>query len=233
VLGTICIALIHFSPHADFPADTSDRASYRAVWRHIDSRRIIILHGFTILALSIGSALVPNFLKDQRGMSAELISILSAGAAVGTVSFGFFTMRHSKLRSAPLLAAAIATGLTATGYFLFAVLDLVPGVAIAYVLRGGMFSTWALFLAAMGGVALPRLRTRAFAMVEILGGSAVSFGPVIAAVLYDIDPPLFLIVSGAASFFMSGILILNYGAVARARRKLQMSVLEEEPLPPR
>jgi hypothetical protein len=96
-----------------------------------------------------------------------------------------------------------------------------------------MFSTWALFLAAMGGVALPRLRTRAFAMVEILGGSAVSFGPVIAAVLYDIDPPLFLIVSGAASFFMSGILILNYGAVARARRKLQMSVLEEEPLPPR
>jgi hypothetical protein len=186
----------------------------------------------TILALSIGSALVPNFLKDQRGMSAELISILSAGAAVGTVSFGFFTMRHSKLRSAPLLAAAIATGLTATGYFLFAVLDLVPGVAIAYVLRGGMFSTWALFLAAMGGVALPRLRTRAFAMVEILGGSAVSFGPVIAAVLYDIDPPLFLIVSGAGSFFMSGILILNYGAVARARRKLQMSVLEGEPLPP-
>lgn len=232
LLGTMCLSLIRFRSHDVLPIDTSDRASYRAVWNHLDSRRIIILHALSILALSIGSSIIPNFLKDQRGLSPGLISILSAGAAVGTVTFGFLSMRHSRLRSAPILAAAIATGLAAAGYFLFAVLDVIPAIAIAYVLRGGMFSAWALFLAAMGGVALPALRTRAFAVIEILGGSAISFGPVVASVLYDIKPPLFLIVSGVAGFIMCAVVLLNYGAVARAQRKLQKTIVEEEMVSP-
>jgi MFS family permease len=225
-LGTLCVAIIGF--HRQAPStDASAPATYRAVLQHTGARNIVILHGCTVLALAMGSALIPNFLKDERGLSPEVISILSAGAAVGTVTFGFISMRHRKLRSAPVLAAAIATGLTATGYFLFAVLDVFPAIAIAYVLRGGLFSAWALFLAGMGEIAPRPLRTRAFALVEILGGSAISFGPVIASVLYRVEPPLFLIVSGIASYAMCAVLLWNHGALARARKAEQDAMLAE------
>lgn len=226
-LGTACLAVIKFQRHSPTASDADEPVTYRSVLRHAGSRRIIVLHGFTVLALAMGSALIPNFLKDQRGLSPETISILSAGAAIGTVTFGFISMRHRRLRSAPVLAAAIATGLTATGYFLFAVLDIFPAIAIAYVLRGGLFSAWALFLAGMGEVAPRPLRTRAFAIVEILGGSAISFGPILASILYRVDPPLFLIVSGVASYTMCVVLLWNHGALARAQRAEQEAMLAD------
>lgn len=225
-LGTVCLAIVRFR-RPDPASDDVERASYRAVLKHAGSRNIIILHGFTVLALATGSALIPNFLKDQRGFTPESISILSAGAAMGTVMFGLMSMRHRRLRSAPVLAAAIATGLTATGYFLFAVLDVLPAIAIAYVLRGGLFSAWALFLAGMGEIAPRPLRTRAFAVVEILGGSAVSFGPIIAALLYRVDPPLFLIVSGAASYVMCAVTLVSHAAHTRARKAEEEATLAE------
>lgn len=224
VLGTLCVARIRFRRYPSATTDAGARVSYRTVWAHAGLRNIIMLHGLTILALAMGSTLVPNFLRDERGLSPETISILSAGAAVGTVTFGLVSMRHRKLRSAPLLSAGIATGLTATGYFLFAVLDVLPVIAVAYILRGGLFSAWALFLAGIGEISPRPLRTRAFAIVEILGGSAMSFGPVLASLLYGIEPPLFLIISALASYTMCAVLIWNF------RRPTQPKTSQEEPI---
>jgi len=101
---------------------------------------------------------------------------------------------------------------------MFAALDVLPAIGIAYVLRGGIFSAWALFLAAMGQTSPAHLRTRAFAIVEILGGSAMSFGPVIASQLYGADPRWPFIVSSLATFAMAGVLVTSHRRSARAPR---------------
>jgi MFS family permease len=217
-VASLFVSRMTFRDEAAFPNAPAERASYRAVWNHTDSRRIIVLHGLTILALAVGSSLIPNFLQDQRGLSPQAVSILSAGAAVGTVAYGFFSARNGRLRNSPLLGAALAAALTASGYLMFAALDVLPAIGIAYVLRGGIFSAWALFLAAMGQTSPAHLRTRAFAIVEILGGSAMSFGPVIASQLYGADPRWPFIVSSLATFAMAGVLVTSHRRSARAPR---------------
>jgi DHA1 family tetracycline resistance protein-like MFS transporter len=152
-----------------------------------------VLHGATIAALAIGVALIPNFLEDERGISPSTIAVLSSGAALGTVTFGIISSRNRVLRQAPVLAAAIATLLVVVGFVIFGTQAALPLIAIAYVLRGGVFSAWALFLAAMGKVAPAHLRSRGFTMMEIIGGGAMSFGPIVASQLWNISPtsPLF------------------------------------------
>jgi MFS family permease len=226
ILATACLALANLPRRVQPGDDVQEKASYRAVIQHAPSRRIIVLHGLTIISLGIGASLIPNFLKDQRGIDAGLISILSSGAAVGTLILAFVSMRSQRLLSAPILGAAIAAGLAATGYFMFATLDIMPVIAIAYVLRGGVFSAWALFLAAMSEVASPRLRTRSFALMEILGGTAMSFGPVVASMLYDLEPPLFLWVSGVATFVMVTVMLLNQRAIMRDRVQTRLAGLD-------
>jgi len=215
-IASLFVSRMTFRDEQAFPNAPSERASYRAVWSHAASRRIIVLHGLTILALAIGSSLIPNFLQDQRGLSPQAVSILSAGAAVGTVAYGFFSARNGRLRHSPLLGAALAAALTGSGYLIFAAFELLPAIGIAYVLRGGIFSAWALFLAAMGQTAPAHFRTRAFAIVEILGGSAMSFGPVVASQLYGADPRWPFIVSAIATFGMVAVLVTINRRVAQA-----------------
>jgi MFS family permease len=227
-IASLFVSRMTFRDETAFPNAPTERASYRAVWNHASSRRIIVLHGLTILALAVGSSLIPNFLQDQRGLSPQAVSILSAGAAMGTVAYGFFSARNGRLRNSPMLGAALAAALTASGYLMFAALDVLPAIGIAYVLRGGIFSAWALFLAAMGQTAPAHFRTRAFAIVEILGGSAMSFGPVVASQLYGADPRWPFIVSALATFAMAGVLVTSHRRSARAPR---VDVAETAPGP--
>ncbi len=230
VIASLFVSRMTFRDDAAFPNEPSERASYRAVWNHAESRNIIVLHGLTILALAIGSALIPNFLQDQRGLSPQAVSILSAGAAVGTVVYGFISARNGRLRQSPILGAALAASLTAFGYLMFAAIDLLPAIGVAYVLRGGVFSAWALFLAAMSQTAPAHYRTRAFAIVEILGGSAMSFGPVIASQLYGSDPRWPFVISAIATFIMTGVLVRSHQRIAQAP---SYDVVESAPEPAR
>lgn len=224
--GTACVSLATLPRRLQPGDENQEKASYKAVLTHAPSRRIIVLHGLTLISLGIGASLIPNFLKDQRDIDAGLISILSSGAAVGTLLLAFVSMRSQRLLSAPILGAAIAAGLAATGYFMFATLEVMPVIALAYVFRGGVFSAWALFLAAMSEVATARLRTRSFALMEVLGGTAMSFGPVLASMLYDIEPPLFLWVSGAATFVMVLVVVLNHRAIMRDKVRKSLAGLD-------
>ena len=78
--------------HASVPFES--RATYGQVLKHPQMRSIVTLHALTIAALGIGVALVSNFLKEVRGVDPSLIAVLSAGAAIGTVGFGFASARH-------------------------------------------------------------------------------------------------------------------------------------------
>jgi predicted MFS family arabinose efflux permease len=203
----LTVAALWFVSKMDFSvshADTTieNRATYRSILQHTEMRNMVVLHALTIAALGIGVALISNFLEEVRGIDPSLIAILSAGAAVGTVSFGFASARIRWLRPYPVLAAAIATGIVGVGLLLFATQSAVPIIAVAYLFRGGVFSAWALFLAAMGKVAPANLRSRGFSVMEILGGSMMSFGPLAASQLWDIDPRTPLFVAACLAFAM-------------------------------
>jgi MFS family permease len=183
------------------------QASYREAFSHGATRRILMLHGVTLICLSVGVSLIPNYLEDFRDMRASVISILSAGAAVGTAMFAIVTARSRKLQSNPLTAAAIAASFVVIGLILLATLSSLPAIAIAYVLRGGLFSAWVLFISAVGDITPARIRSRAFISLEILGGGAMSFGPVIAAQLYGADPRVPLIVGAITGALMVVVIL--------------------------
>jgi MFS family permease len=84
--------------------------SYREAISHHATRQILIVHGLTLICLSVGVSLIPNYLEDFRDVSPSVISILSAGAAVGTALFAVITARSRRLQSSPLTAAAIWPG---------------------------------------------------------------------------------------------------------------------------
>lgn len=206
VLTVIALAFVsrmNFSRGTHSVLETPGAATYRSVFARPAMRRVIILHGATIGALAIGAALAPNFMEQIRGLKPSLITILSAGAAVGTILMGFTSARITPLRQSPILAASIATGIVSTGFILFASSPAVGAIAIAYLMRGGLFSAWAFFLAEMGHQAPAHLRSRGFATLEILGGSAISFGPVIAAQLWDIEPRVPFLVSAGLGLSMA------------------------------
>jgi hypothetical protein len=208
-LGTIFMTRMDFSEDQAF-ARSSTPATVRDVGRDADTRDIIALHGVTIFALGIGSMLLPNYLQGQRGMSPELITLLASGGAIGTILFGLASLRFVTIRRAPFRAAALSTAVAATGFLLFAVTDVLPVIAFAFVLRGGLFATWTFLLTAIGQYAPARLQTRAFAVVEILGGGALSFAPVAASLLFTLHPDAPLYTSFVLGMMMAGVIVWRY-----------------------
>lgn len=204
------------------PEDESDvhltsPATYQAVFRNRPIRSLFLLHGVTILSLGIGVSLVPIFLQETRGMDAALIATLGSASAVGTAMYGLLVARTRSLASAPLRAAAISCAAISTGLVIIAASHTMPWITLAFFLRGGMFATWALILAEMGEIAPARLRSRAFAVVEILGGSAMSFGPIIASQLYRVSPAT-PVVAGA---LLGGAMAMTMGWIHWKRARSQ------------
>lgn len=203
VLGGITgIASILILSRMDFsriPEDETeeDQPSYRATFRNRPIRSLFIIHGVTLLSLAIGVSLVPNFLRDTRGMDASLIATLGAASAIGTALLGLIVARTPSLSNYPMRAATISCSAIVVGLFIYTSSETLPWIALAFFLRGGMFATWAMILAEMGNIAPSRLRSRAFAVVEMLGGSAMSFGPIIASQLYGFSPTLPILIGGA------------------------------------
>jgi MFS family permease len=197
--------------------------SYREAMSHHATRQILLVHGLTLICLSVGVSLIPNYLEDFRGISASVISILSAGAAVGTAAFAIVTARSHRLQNSPLVAAAIATVFVIFALVIMAIFSPLPFIAIAYIFRGGLFSAWVLFISAIGGVTPARLRSRAFIVLEILGGGAMSFGPVLSGQLYNIDPRVPLIVGAIGASVMVVVILRVDRALAALRQPVIVS----------
>ena len=200
------VAQMNFSRphHGD---DSTTVPTYREAFQHPATRIILLVHGLTLICLSVGVSLIPNYLEDFRKMSPSTISILSAGAAVGTAAFALVTAKSKRLQHSPLIAAAIATCFVIAGLIIMAVFSPLPFVAVAYLFRGGLFSAWVLFISAIGGLTPPRLLQRAFIALEILGGGAMSFGPVLSAQLYQQDPRLPLVVGAISASVMVLVIV--------------------------
>lgn len=208
-LGIIFISRMDFSQDREF-ARSETPSTVADVARHRDTRDIIAFHGITIFILGIGSMLLPNFLQEHRDMSPELITLLAGGAAIGTTLFGFASLHLAPVRRAPFLAASVAAAVCAIGFLMIAISSLIPVIAFAFVLRGGLFATWTFLLTAIGQYAPAKLQTRAFAVVEVLGGGALSFAPVLASQLYALHHDLPLYTAASLGLVMAVLIAVRY-----------------------
>lgn len=170
-------------------SDTQETpGTYRTAISDPNIRRILILHGVTIFSLSLGVSLIPLFLENVRGLQPAAIAQFGALQAIGSVSFGVAVSRFSWLQKNPFGGASYAVLSVATALAIFAMTANPSMLVLAFIFRGGLFSSWTLFSAAMGAAAKPRDRARGFALVELIGGSAFSLAPMIAGPLYAIAP---------------------------------------------
>jgi MFS family permease len=188
------IALFFFTriqvPPATPHHESRPTSSYRAAFADPIVRLVAPLLLVTIFSLSLGTAFVPTFLEDVRGLAPATITTIGAAAAVGSASFGLAVARLHRLQRAPFVAVAAAIALTAVGFVLFRFATALPLLVLAFFCRGGLFSSWALLSASVGELAAPDHRTRAFAILEMVGGFAISFGPIVAGPLYSHRPTL-------------------------------------------
>ncbi|TXG85044.1 MAG: MFS transporter [Thermomicrobiales bacterium] len=164
--------------------DLSQQSGYREAIADDRIRTITLLLLGVVFTCSLGVAFIPTFLEDVRGYQPASIATFSALGAVGSALFGMAVARTRKLQKEPFLAVAISLGMIVISLMLFHASALLPVILFAYLLRGGFFSAWAMLNASLGVNAPARHRARGFAIVEMAGGLASSFGPIVGGVLY-------------------------------------------------
>lgn len=187
---------------------TEPASSYSGAIADSAVRRILILQASTVFVLALGTSLIPTFLEDVRGMSASRIATLGALAAVGSTVFGIVVARATRLQVAPFYGIAIAVTATCIGFALFLSTSLLPFIGLAFILRGGLFSAWAMCSAAIGVAASERHRARSFALGEMVAGTSFSIAPMLAGALFSIEARLPLLVATLGGLVLLPILLL-------------------------
>lgn len=188
------------------PAREETPASYREALAYRPLRVIFLLQLITLLVLTIGTTLIPNFLRDVHGVEFDRIGQLGSVAAVGSVLLGLAFGRLRPFKQ-PLLGITVATALNAGAFAVLLVADALPLFALAFLLRGGYMVAWSLFAASLANLAPPRLYGRAFALSEICAVLGLAVAPFLAGPLYDWRPDAPLVVALAASLPLVGVLI--------------------------
>ncbi len=215
------ISLLCFSRIVDPPAATSRAAgtasTYRAAAADPGVRLVIGLLLAAVFALSLGTSFVPVFLEDVRGMSPATIASLSAAGALGSAKFGLAVARLRRLHESPFVAVAIAVAATALSFILFRSTAATALLLLAFLFRGGLFSTWALLAATLGELAPAAHRARAFALGEMAGGIAFALGPMAAGPLYEQRASLPLEAATALALLLVPALVLAQRRTNRLR----------------
>ncbi len=216
VASLACFARIAEPPAAEQNAGNRT-SSYRAAAADSGVRLVVGLLLAAVFALSLGTSFVPVFLEDVRGMSPATIASLSAAGAVGSAGFGLAVARLRRLHASPFLAVAMAVAATVLGFVLFRSSAFVPLVLLAFLFRGGLFSTWALLAATLGELAPAAHRARAFALGEMAGGIAFALGPMAAGPLYEQRPGLPLELAAGLGTLLLPVLVLAQRHANRLR----------------
>lgn len=172
--------------------------SYASALRNVPVRNLLLLKLFTVFALGIGSQLVPNYLREVGGYPDSQISLLSAFSALGTIAFGALVVRNKRFSATPLLGVALAVFVVSSAYVLYLFPSAVALVVVAYLFRGGFFASISLFSAVLGEFTAARDREYVFTLSEIAIVIGMSVAPLVAGLLYDVEPSLPLIVSACA-----------------------------------
>ncbi|CAN5297895.1 hypothetical protein BH23CHL1_BH23CHL1_26850 [soil metagenome] len=181
--------------------------SYRTALAVPQVRSVLLLKFLTIFILGLGAQLIPNYLRQVGGHSDDLIALLASLSAVGSMGFGFLLVRNKRFASSPMRGAGIAVAGVSIGYLLFLQPTVLPIIVVGFILRGGLFSSIALFSAALGDVTPDRNHHHIFTLSEILIVAGFTLAPIVAGLLFSIWPALPLVVAAGLSVPLIGYLL--------------------------
>lgn len=190
------------------------KVTYREALAQPGVGRILSLQFATIFVLSMGISLLPNFLADERGIAPALVAVLGGVGSAGSVVYGLIVARSGKLQALPLVAVAIGALLVFVTLGVSVTTAFVPAIVVAFLGRGGLWSAWGLFVAALGEVvASERHRPRVFTLSEMIGGTAFFSAPMLSGLLFEVRPDLPLLASMAAILLLVPVLLANQRTV--------------------
>lgn len=216
------VSLYFFSrfapPEKRDPAAPEPPSSYREAIQQPNVKPLLSMQFATIFALALGISLLAPFLADQRGISPAMVAIMGGIGSTGAVVYGLTIARNRWLQTHPLVGAVIAMLMVMTALAVVLSTHAVWLIALSFVGRGGLWSAWGLFVAALGD-AIPsdRVRPRVFTLSEMFGGTAFSSAPIVSGQLYAIRPEAPLLASLATSVLLIPLLLLTQRRMRPAR----------------
>jgi MFS family permease len=219
--GIYLVAAWFFAQISDRPLLRHEHSepSYRQAVSSPAVRSVAILMFAVLAACTMGVTFLPNYLDDVHHFSVGAIGRYFSIAAVGTVLISHVSNRFPWVTAARGIAiATLAVAVTCVTV----VLTGNPWIlAIAFLGRGGFMVAWTLIYVAMGDVTPDRLRARAFAFSDFLGGIGVGLTPFAAGAIYgwNHDAPL-LILGVAAPLIAVGAFALERRLLRPARTAL-------------
>jgi MFS family permease len=204
----------------DETAEGTAKVTYREALDQPGVARLLALQFCTIFSLSLGISLLPNFLADQRGIPPSVVAVLGGIGSVGSVVYGLVIARSPRIQAVPLAGVAVAALLVVVTLSVSVATAFVPAIVVAFLGRGGLWSAWGLFIAALGEVVRSeRHRPRVFTLSEMVGGTAFFSAPILSGFLYEVRPGLPLLASMAAALALVPVLLLNQRAISGLLRQ--------------
>ena len=187
---------------------------YRAVFAYRPILIVCAVFMALLLVLTTGFTLVPNYLQDEHGVGVRAIGQFGSVFALGSVILGLAIARI-KVLSRPWNALLLTTLLCPVAFLLFYFGGSLWIFGLAFLFRGGYLVAWSLIYSALGEVTPERLRSRAFALLEVLGGAGFAVAPFIAGALYVVDPalPLLAAIVATAPLLVAMLFVRRYLAV--------------------
>jgi MFS transporter, ENTS family, enterobactin (siderophore) exporter len=230
IFAAVCTAFSlyffsRFTPRSKVAKDAEPiRSSYREALAEPGVKPLLGMQFATIFSLALGISLLAPFLADQRGISPAVVAMLGGVGSLGAIIFGLAVARSQWLQRHPLAGIVVAIGMVMGALAVVLSTHLVWLIALAFIGRGGLWSAWGLYVAALGEIArTDRVRPRVFTLSEMTGGSAFSSAPIISGQLYAIraEGPLL------ASLLASAVLIPVLLAQSRMRPGRTLTTEEE------
>lgn len=159
------------------------KPSYRETIAVPAIRNVGLLKFGVLFVLALGVTFLPNYLEDVHGFSIGTIGRLGSVYALGSVLMSLFISRvvwmtGSRGVALATMSVGLLCGVTlATGN---------PWVLTpAFLLRGGFMVAWSLIASVLGDISPERLRGRAFALADFMGGIGFGIAPFVAGAMYD------------------------------------------------
>lgn len=179
VISTLIVLFTHAVPveetvHVERPA---------ALLRNQGFTRLSVYYVLVFGAMFVGYQLMPNFLRDVRGLTYSQIGVLFSIAAGGTVVLNMLVSRLNPRWS--FAAALLAYGLAVLGVWQLRQPVLLGG---AFAITGTLTVVRTLALARTSDVVSPHNRGLAFGIVETIYSVAAAAAAGVAGAVYRLTP---------------------------------------------
>ncbi len=163
---------------------------------------LAVFFTITLVALYLGYALVPTYLRDARGHSAGSIGILFSLSAVGMLLYRIVIVYLQ-----PRSSFAVLVGLAWLGMLGLWRIRGDVGTGAVFVLLGAITATWVVMQASIGRAVPDDLRGLALGITEALYAGGIALASWLAGQLYGLTPAHDLpLLAGSAAILVMLIL---------------------------